>query len=217
MDLLNLITTCISLVIVLSVFGNFARRTYLRKFELKPNCLLTRYPLLFVHGKKSIFYFKNYWNLYPVFLAEHGYEVYHLTLPWRNSVERQNDFNKFSSQLESKKKIHLIVDEPTFAELETIIPRYDNFLSVTVLCNNPSKTSKISPYKIPHHEIYCVQQGMKPKLLELPYFLHNIVLGQKAQHPHLATLSAVVDPRLTNPNNLLTHVQLLAEMDLRND
>ena len=41
-------------------------------FELEPNCLLTRYPLLFLSGKRSLLYFQDYWNNIPKFLSSHS-------------------------------------------------------------------------------------------------------------------------------------------------
>ena len=57
------------------------QRERLRGLELKPNCLLTRYPIAFLSGRKSIFKPFEYWNLIPAYLREHGYEVLILEPP----------------------------------------------------------------------------------------------------------------------------------------
>jgi hypothetical protein len=63
-----------------------SRRTF--DLDLKPNCLLTRYPVVFMTGERSLFYFRNYWNQVPDYLAEHGYAVEILELPWRGRQQR---------------------------------------------------------------------------------------------------------------------------------
>ncbi len=44
-------------------------------YELIPNCLLTRFPIVFVRGRQSPFYFLRYWNTVPQYLRNHGYEI----------------------------------------------------------------------------------------------------------------------------------------------
>ena len=60
-------------------------------YRLFPNCLITRFPIVFIHGRKSIFYFGNYWNFLPKFLIDHGYEVIDLDLPWRDETARKKE------------------------------------------------------------------------------------------------------------------------------
>jgi hypothetical protein len=66
--------------------------------DLIPNCLLTKYPLVFIPGPRSIFYFMRYWNEIPHFLASHGYEVFYLGLAWRGSSRRKNHLAQFLNE-----------------------------------------------------------------------------------------------------------------------
>jgi hypothetical protein len=47
--------------------------------ELRPNCLLTRYPIVLLSKPKSLFRIFDEWDDVPKFLREHGYEVFLLT------------------------------------------------------------------------------------------------------------------------------------------
>ncbi len=80
--------------------ANAARAKHRFDYTLIPNCLMTRYPVVFVHGKKSIFYHAAYWNFLPDYVGDHGYEVVQLDLPWRNEVERKKDLDRFLDVLE---------------------------------------------------------------------------------------------------------------------
>ena len=52
------------------------RRARLQDVELRPNCLLTRHPIIFVGSRRSLFRIFEPWNEIPGFLREHGYEVF---------------------------------------------------------------------------------------------------------------------------------------------
>ena len=43
---------------------------------LVPNCLMTRGPIIFLAGKRSFFYYFNYFNDWPDLLRKHGYDVH---------------------------------------------------------------------------------------------------------------------------------------------
>lgn len=95
------------------------RSKRLENLELRPNCLLTRSPIVFVTGRRSLLYFLNYWNEIPGFLREHGYEVRVCALPWRGSVNRYQTLAKF---LESAARpVHLIADSTSREEVEKLL------------------------------------------------------------------------------------------------
>lgn len=113
------------------------RRT--RDLELKPNCLLTRYPLVFLTGRRSIFYFRNYWNQIPNFLAEHGYEVEILELPWKNGSARLNAAEAMLARRD--RPCHLIADSSQLKELEAIWSLHLPTVMSATVAFQPRKTS----------------------------------------------------------------------------
>jgi hypothetical protein len=129
------------LTVTFAILTNWQREHRHYKIQLKPNCLLTRHPVVFVTGPRSLFYFRKYWNAYPEVLAEHGYEVFTLHLPWQGPARRKN-LEDFLSQQQSSKKFHFICDVPTAAEFKTLFAQTSNSASVTVLkSETPSRTT----------------------------------------------------------------------------
>jgi hypothetical protein len=120
------------------VLTNLRRAHHTPHFDLKPNVLLTRYPLVFVSGHRSLFYFLGYWDQIPPLLAAHGFEVFNLTLPWQGRTRRIERLRNF---LEKKSNdglsMHLFIDSSTKEELEYLLKEKDRpcLVSVTLLQN----------------------------------------------------------------------------------
>lgn len=102
---------------VIGILTNRHRSRLNYKYDLRPNCLLTANPLVFVSGRRSLFYFGRYWNFLPEFLRDHGYEVKDLTLPWRNRQGRQAALQEFLTHYPGQ-SFHWIGDATCAAELD---------------------------------------------------------------------------------------------------
>lgn len=121
------------LILAFAILTNLYREHRRFHYELKPNCLLTRKPVVFLTGPRSIFYFRKYWNAYPEILAEHGYEVFTLHLPWRGPERFAKMQNYLKLQAENKKQYHFICDGYTNDELRKLFDRAQAVASVTVM------------------------------------------------------------------------------------
>jgi len=77
---------------------------------LRPNCLLTRYPICFVHGLKNIFCARDYWHGIPEYLSSHGYEIHEFFAPWRGPHQARLDAfaAQFRNILKGHEKIHVV-------------------------------------------------------------------------------------------------------------
>jgi hypothetical protein len=81
-----MLALCAFAIALLAIFASVllqkhvhqSRRASLKNLELRPNCLLTRYPLAFLAGPRSLFHSGEHWNEIPSYLREHGYEVIEL-------------------------------------------------------------------------------------------------------------------------------------------
>lgn len=205
------------LILTFAFISNVVRRKSAKKFNLVPNCLLTRWPLLFISGPRSIFYFNSYWNIYPLFLAEHGYEVFNLNLPWNSRAARKKSFQSFLEQQSAKNKsFHLMLDYPTFKEFEKIIQEYcqTTILSFSIL--TADKT--IAPnYGRQIHS--CAENVIR--FLEkdndgsLTYKLHLRYLSflNHKDLPSFATLGGSSTNCVENSLTLLQRARELAEQD----
>lgn len=63
------------------------RQNYPR--SLRVNCLLTRYPLCFIHGVKNLINSYDYWHGIIDFLKAHGYQVYEIKTQWRGKQNKR--------------------------------------------------------------------------------------------------------------------------------
>jgi hypothetical protein len=97
--------------------------------ELEANCLMTKWPIVFVGGRKSLFYFQSYWNSIPQFLTDHGYEVYLMDLPWRAEAKRKKALNNFlrdySNSSFQTQKFHLQVDSSSLSDILELVAEHD--------------------------------------------------------------------------------------------
>src|SRR5690606_20711209 len=107
MMLWGLISISLAAILAL-VLWNLVREKQLWQGTLIPNCLLTRFPIVFIPGPRSIFFFRKYYFKLPSFLAEHGYEVFELHLPWK--TQRAFALDQTLSAFQKKKRqIHIVL------------------------------------------------------------------------------------------------------------
>jgi hypothetical protein len=92
---------------------------------LQPNCLLTRYPVCFLHGYKTLFNAFRYWKGAPDYLSAHGYQVFELAVPWRADAETRSLYLK--TQLDELtfrfEKVHLIGRDAAARDIEVLLAK----------------------------------------------------------------------------------------------
>jgi hypothetical protein len=200
-----------SLSLILTLGLHNWRRSRLQEVqELKPNCLLTSAPLVFIPGKRSLFYFLAYWNKIPHWLASHGYEVYHFNLPWVNEGRRRRDLNLFlQHQSKSKTKIHLFIDESSLREVTSLLKDqdYDCLASVTLIGAN----GKVPPFRLAIPIAELELPVTEPLRSPLFWRLHSTWTFQSSKRS-LHQLGWQLSRQ--QGDVLLDRVQFLAERDL---
>ncbi len=193
--------------LILTVMANHLRARQIANYKLVPNCLLTRAPLLFITGPRSIFYFKSYWNVYPSYLAEHGYEVYTLQIPWRSN--RLASLKKTFSVAEAQSSgYHLILDKWTWAEINKLnLENSPKIRSMSVLADSIERLPTNAPV------ISMISTDSKSLLQRSLYHLHSLLFTGE-ELPSLVTLGGTKGNQMANARLLLERARALAEDDL---
>lgn len=200
----------VSLVFLFALaYQNWKRAQISEVKDLIPNCLLTSAPLVFMTGKRSLFYFLAYWNQIPHWLASHGYAVYHLPLPWSQSQKRIRALESFlRAKSDQDEKIHLFIDESSLEEMKGLLEKrnFDCLLSVTLVGSSEKIKSKSTlPLSLPIEEVQLPEQVGKSWV----WAFHQIWTAQRASIAQLGWNLNRQQGAL-----LLERAQFLAERDL---
>jgi hypothetical protein len=151
-------------------------------------------------------------------LAEHGYEVFILHLPWHKSAERRARMQEFFAARSAEgRHFHLVVDSYTMEELKVILSSesYSCLTSVSEVCDaevGPQLSMKAM--RIPWSPVELYAQDKGAWISRLAYLGHRKLIGKKQNLLSLASLGGCPSSRETNAILLLERVQVLAEMDL---
>lgn len=170
---------------------------------LTPNCILTRFPILFIQGRRSLFYFSEYFNTLPSFLAEHGYEVYKTQLPWRNALHRTAALkNLLDSQ---KKPIHIILTHETWLEFASVLQHHPRVLGKVLL----DSTAKSPPPRAPQRLLFV------DKIHSFAWQLHTFIVKDPTSPTTLGLYrSSLPEISAQREKSLLKEVVKIAENDL---
>lgn len=121
MPIFSIFVTILAITLVLVSFSFFyinKLRTRLQYiFNLQPNCLLTRYPIIFLSGKTSIFYYGRYWNCIPEWLEAHGYDVLDFEFSHNSFTQRTHELQSLLDLLKGE-SFHFAADVSSIDELE---------------------------------------------------------------------------------------------------
>ncbi len=105
---------------------------------LRPNCLLTKSPLVFVPGPRSLFHYQYPYGYLPQFLHEHGYVTKMVSLPFRRSAARKLAFEKWLNTVTGK-HFHLVMDQLVYDELKSVFLNpsvSESFRSISVISSD---------------------------------------------------------------------------------
>lgn len=198
---------------------------YLRSFdhpikELTPNCLLTRYPLVFIPGPRSLFYFLKYWNEIPHFLASHGFEVFSLNLPWRKSALRMQKLERFLQEKSSspKERIHLFIDQSSAREVADLLKNqsFSCIASLTWIRTEADSDSFLTDLKglrLPMEDLVLTPHALATKTSSQALFwkMHLFSTGQGLEQRLQVRGFGLND---SFKHELLSRTQFIAERDL---
>jgi hypothetical protein len=168
------------------------------ELALRPNCLLTRRPLVFLTGPRSVFYYQTPWQKAYYYLTEHGYQAQIVKLPFQKISDRIQYTRNVLRQLENS---HIFCDQITYQQLsEALTDLKDSTL--TVFADQNFESSDKNLYKF-----QTTETGFS-----LSYFLHQKYLQFKGlSTPSYGEL--LQNPSAKTYSKLLDHCIQLAELD----
>lgn len=180
----------------------------LRSLVLRPNCLLTQAPLVFIPGRQSLFYFLKYWNQVPEFLYEHGYMSEEWPLPWKSIELREQVLQARLLELrDQRRKVHLFTDH-----VEELEPLWRDFKDVITSITLVSLTSETHGYS--HSLVLQKKWSLSPF-----FWLHKIVLNLHNRFSSSRVDATIVglatSSVLQNSAAWLDHVIKLAEEEFQ--
>jgi hypothetical protein len=142
----------------------------LHNLVLRPNCLLTKYPLVFINGPRSLFYYENLGGNLQDFLEAHGYKVQCPILPFRAQEQRKLVLANWFKQNPSS-HYHLVLAKQTRAEFESLFSQMqglsftysDDFATEAHDQQNLKTLITQAPLKYRLHQLFC-KLSMTPAL-----------------------------------------------------
>lgn len=185
---MTLALTVALLFVIACVSHNALRLGLNYRYQLRPNCLLTRQALVFVSGRKSLLYFFRYWNFIPQFLRDHGYEVQELNLPWRNKPARRQQLKKWATQVD----VHFIGDESSREDFEWLVQQNPALHSrLWIISHQENPPSTVNTYVVSAFNLNS--KGILGFLTQSIWGLHQLVTKAK-----YASISVLALPYVTD-------------------
>jgi hypothetical protein len=138
---------------------------------LRPNCLLTKYPIVFVTGMRSLFFYTRLGSELQDFIAAHGYAVLSPPMPFRSKNLRFFTLKKWL-KTQPDTRFHFILSQASYEEFKEILELYPNstFTIVPKDLNKVSSNKISTPLSYLLHKLYFTIMGLfvEPYLHTLP-------------------------------------------------
>ena len=225
MLILVLVFSAVSLIFSVG-FQFYERRTRARRFqclEIKQNCLLTRYPIVFLSGPRTVFRLFDHWNSVPIYLREHGYEVYVIEPQGKKRAERTSSV---LSAIESLGRCHLIADGSLEADLEEIASLRPLGLASSTVVKTPdrlraaARPAVLSPRDLRPSlvENFTIQgssvDGWAAKSKLILLMAHNFLIQRRSSFVHPFETAEISPSSFVSEARFLDLAISLAERDV---
>ena len=122
---------------------------------LRPNCLMTKHPLVFLTGIRSLFFYEKLGADLQDFIAAHGYVVKSPVLPFRSPHLRKQALLAWLDFEQNERQFHFVLSEATQKEFAEIFKAYPN-CTFTLTSFNSTLREPLA-YKL--HRLFCNSLG----------------------------------------------------------
>lgn len=131
---------------------------------LRPNCLLTKYPLVFITGTRSVFFYEKLGEQLQSFIADHGYMVLSPAMPYRSVQLRKKYLTQWLQQQEHL-QFHFVLSKRSHQELSEVVEIFHNstFTIISeILCQHEKLSEMLNePLSYQAHKLFCLALGIK--------------------------------------------------------
>ena len=128
---------------------------------LRPNCLLTRYPIVFINPPRSLFWHEKLGGWYQDLLTEHGYQVYCPPMAFR---DRNLRFKSLENWLKQQKgsRFHFVLTRTSLEEFKAIFDKLSESTFTFSDDFNPTPSTRISnSFQYLLHRWFCSLDSVK--------------------------------------------------------
>lgn len=149
----------------------------LDNLALRPNCLLTRSPLVFLSGPRSLFAPQKMAINLQEFLLAHGYQVESPWLPFRSASQRRV-FLLHWLQKNKSRSFHFFMAQDTWDEFQALLKENIHPYSTFTVINEKVEAARSDLENIKIHSF-----SAQPQPSPLLYQIHQIfckIMGSKA-------------------------------------
>ncbi len=116
---------------------------------------MTKHPLVFLTGIRSLFYYEKLGAELQDFIAAHGYVVKSPVLPFRSPTLRKQALRAWLAQ-QSGQHFHFVLSTATRNEFAEIFRSYPNSTFSLSVCNSTLK----EPLNYKLHRLFCYASGI---------------------------------------------------------
>ncbi len=122
---------------------------------------MTKYPLVFVSGIRSLFFYEKLGAELQVFIKAHGYVVLYPIIPFRARALRKQVFRQWLDRQECK-QFHFVLSQNTAKEFADLLKQYpDSTLTLTDTLRNISENPATETFSYKLHRLFCAVLGLK--------------------------------------------------------
>ncbi len=140
---------------------------------------MTRYPLVFLNGPRSLFFYEKLGTTLQDYIAGHGYVVLYPSLAFRAKNLRRLQLQNFLKQQNSP-KFHFILGPQTQLEFAEVLKDYpeSTFTNPESLMNSSEKPASV-PLSYKLHSLFCGLFNVQAESYPATFPVKNVVIYER--------------------------------------
>ena len=140
---------------------------------LRPNCLLTKYPFIFLNGPRSLFFHEKLGGTLQDYMTAHGYKIHCPPLPFRGQKNRVAALKAWLKQNEIA-KAHIVCGRKTALELAEAFDPVRHSITFADDFSGSEETHPDTRYKL--HSRFTRLMGAEPEEYSAVFPVKNVLI-----------------------------------------